>query len=236
MLQTYCLFVAGGNQSVAETQPLVNGVPVNMIRADDILNLSGNQQFYTMVLFNRNVTITVNNALTGRGTITINGWNSLTGLTTETISTIGSGTTTSVNTYNKIDSVVFTLLPGQILPPPPALPTTISLGLSTTGVAYVPISTMEYMQQVSIAANIISGTMTYAVAQTIDNIIYPANSYLDQFNGTQFWEAIPSMAASASKIATPSEIKIPIGGFRITVSASTGSAIFTILQQGGAFR
>ena len=234
MDQIYSVFSAGTPAAVAASQPLVNGVPVNLIRTAANLNLKGNTQFFQFFNFNRPITITVNNALTGIGTFNIDALNTITGVDGETLATINSGLNTSVYTYSRINSITFNLLPGQTIP----LNTTVSIGMGTTGVAVIPLSTFQYIQQVSIAANITSGTMTYTIDQTLDNCVFPTNDYLSLVaSGSQFFEPITSMTAQiTSKIATPSDIKIPIAGFRITVSASAGSAVFTILQQGAAFR
>lgn len=233
MFPKYAIFYASSNTLISPVQPLVNGVSVNFNRNVALLNLRGNQSF-NLSNFNRNITITTNNNLTGVGSFVITGFNSLVGSESETIAGTTAGTAASVDTYCDLYSVVFNLTPGQTIPPN----TTVSLGSGATGTAYIPISTMEYFQQVTIAANMVGGGVTYTVSQTLDNLLYPSNDYLNQVpQGSQFWEVLPSMtAATTSKIVANGDIKIPISGLRIQVTASTGGADFTILQQGAAFK
>ena len=234
MLPQYYIFSTASSTLVAYTQALIAGVPVNMNRSANLLNLGGTNQCYNFSGFNRNLIITVSPALTGIGTITIVGWNNITGVTGETISTINDGPTNSVNAYSDVYSVTFNLIPGQTIP----AGTTINIGAAATGTAIIPLDTTVYFQQVNVAANIASGTATYTVSQTLDNCIYPTTDNLNRVtSGNQYFQALTSMtAATTSKIAASGDILIPIAGLELNVTASTGQVNFTILQQGGAFR
>ena len=235
MLPQYYIFSTASSTLVAYTQALIAGVPVNMNRSANLLNLGGTNQCYNFSGFNRNLIITVSPALTGIGTITIVGWNNITGVTGETISTINDGPTNSVNDYSDVYSVTFNLIPGQTIP----AGTTINIGAAATGTAIIPLDSTVYFQQVNVAANIASGTATYTVSQTLDNCIFPATTdYLNQVtSGNQYWVPLTSMtAATASKLSVAGDILPPITGLKLDVTASTGQVNFTILQQGGAFR
>lgn len=235
MQPIYAVFNQASATSVAGVQNVIDGVPVQMVRSNANLNLPGNNQYFSLGMFARPLVITLSAALTSIGTITILG-NNYGGPITEIISTLASGANNSVNAYTNISSITFNLLPGQSLPTSPV--TTISVGTGATGAALVTLDTFSYYQQVSVAANITSGTMTYTVSQTLDNTIFPNSNTQNQVPiGAEFFEPLASMtAATTSKIATQSDIKIPISALLIDVTASTGSAVFTVLQQGAAFR
>lgn len=74
-------------------------------------------------------------------------------------------------------------------------------------------------------AVIVTGTITYKVQYTFDNVFDSA------FNPTTAnWFDHPTLAGSAS---ANSNIAYPVTGIRITSSAGTGSAALSIVQGGG---
>jgi hypothetical protein len=77
-------------------------------------------------------------------------------------------------------------------------------------------------------AVIVSGTITYKVQYTFDNIY--ANNYVPASGN---WFDHPTLAGSAS---ANSNIAYPVTAIRLTNTAGTGTATLTIIQAGGGGR
>ena len=76
-------------------------------------------------------------------------------------------------------------------------------------------------------AVVVSGTITYKVQYTFDNVF--ATGY-SPTAGTSTWFDHPTLVGSSSG---NSNIAYPVTGIRLTTSAGTGTATLTIIQAGG---
>jgi hypothetical protein len=76
-------------------------------------------------------------------------------------------------------------------------------------------------------AVVVSGTITYKVQYTFDNVFAPGYS---PTAGTSTWFDHPTLTGSAS---LNSNIAYPVTGIRLITTAGTGSATLTIIQAGG---
>lgn len=215
----YCFFPAANTTYYASSQPL-------NIASSGNSNLNLNVQPtapFSQNNFYRTITLTANASLVGLTAFTITG-NTINGVQSETIAGFAT-TATSVNQYIGTPTISYTNLP--LLSPT----INVSAGTGSTGITpWINLNYYSKMSQVSVQA-VVTGTITYSVNQTLDNVIHPNNPYLEQ---------VPTPAAFAVSTAltnaTTNQIGTliqPVTGVQLVVSASTGGSLrFTVLQQG----
>jgi hypothetical protein len=99
---------------------------------------------------------------------------------------------------------------------------------SITGVGNSPVSPVDtYVAPTNMGmAVIVTGTITYKVQYTFDNIF--AAGY-DPTAGSSNWFDHPTLVGSASG---NSNIAYPVTGIRLITTAGSGSATLTIVQAG----
>lgn len=215
----YCFFQAANPTYYAASQPL-------NIAASGSSNLILNVQPtnpYSQNNFYRNVVLTANATLVGLTTFTITG-NTVSGVQSETIAGFAT-TATSVNQYIGIPTISYTNL--ALLSPI----INVTAGTGTTGTTpWINLNYYSKISQVAVQA-VVTGTITYSVNQTLDNVIHPNNAYLEQVpTPAAFPVSTALTAATTSQIGTLIQ---PVTGVQLVVSASTGGSLrFTVLQQG----
>lgn len=101
--------------------------------------------------------------------------------------------------------------------------------LSVTGVNNSPVYPVDtYISPSNMGlAVVVSGTITYKVQYTFDDIFAAGYS---PTAGTSTWFDHPTLTGSAS---LNSNIAYPVRGIRISSSAGSGTATLTIIQAGG---
>lgn len=102
------------------------------------------------------------------------------------------------------------------------------VNLSLTGVgnsAVFPVDTYISPSNMGLAV-VVSGTITYKVQYTFDNVF--ADGY-SPTAGTSTWFDHPTLVGSASG---NSNVAYPVTGIRLVTTAGTGTATLTIIQAG----
>lgn len=101
--------------------------------------------------------------------------------------------------------------------------------LSVTGVGNSGVYPVDnYISPSNLGlAVVVSGTITYKVQYTFDNVFAPGYS---PTAGSSTWFDHPTLTGSAS---LNSNIAYPVTGIRLNTSAGTGTATLTIIQAGG---
>jgi hypothetical protein len=102
------------------------------------------------------------------------------------------------------------------------------VNLSVTGVGNSNVYAVDtYVAPSNMGlAVVVSGTITYKVQYTFDNIFAAGYS---PTAGTSTWFDHPTLTGSASG---NSNIAYPVTGIRLTTTAGTGTATLTIIQAG----
>lgn len=100
--------------------------------------------------------------------------------------------------------------------------------LPLTGVGNSPVYVVDnYISPANLGlAVVVSGTITYKVQYTFDNVF--ANGY-SPTAGTSTWFDHPTLVGSASG---NSNVAYPVTGIRLVTTAGTGTATLTIIQAG----
>ncbi len=102
-------------------------------------------------------------------------------------------------------------------------PVTVTAGASPAASNVVPLDYRNAPATVALGVKI-SGTVTYLVEYTFDDVFDPA------FNpGTANWRPHPTLSGSAD---ADSNLAYPARGIRIRTTAGTGSATLTIVTAG----
>lgn len=208
------MFTATDTAAVCATQSTTGAGPllINGTLSDKRPQWIGTARFD---YFMRPVTITAAGNMSAV-TFTINGMDANLNPISETIAGPNAGTVTSVNIYNRINSIVAS-----------AAVTNVSVGDGSTGTSRtIPMDVRVANFKSSIAA-MVTGTINYTFQYTFDNILSP--TYAD--SAVYFSSDIAAMVAATTNQF--GSIQSPVAGVRILINSSTGgSANFDIIEEG----
>ena len=208
------MFTATDTAAVCATQSTTGAGPllINGTLSDKRPQWIGTARFD---YFMRPVTITAAGNMSAV-TFTINGQDANLNTVTETIAGPNAGTVTSVNIYNRINSIVAS-----------AAVTNVSVGDGSTGTSRtIPMDVRVANFKASLAA-MVTGTINYTIQYTFDNILDPTYANSAVYFNTDLATLVAATTNQFGYIISP------VAGIRILINSSAaGSANFDIIEEG----